>query len=291
MYTDHPTCEHLLENKDVKPRLIRWILLLQEFDLEIKDKAGAENVVADHLSMLVIERHDFPVDDTFPGEHLMGITSGQAPWFADYANYQVLGILPYDLSSHQKKKFLHDVKMYFWEELFLYKPCKDEICRRCLSEGEIQSVISHCHDSPCGRHVSTSKTAAKMFQAGFFWPSLFKDVHAYVHACDHCQRMGNLSRKNEMLINFILEVEIFNVWGIEFMGPFSSSRGNEYILIAMDYISKWVEAVASPTNDSKVVAKLFKKIIFPRLIVLRVLISDNGLHGIEKKLEVFFEEI
>ena len=97
--------------------------------------------------------------------------------------------------------------------------------------------------------------------------------------------MGNLSRKNEMPFTFILEVEIFDVWGIDFMGPFPSSRGHKYILVAVDYVSKWVEAIASPTNDSRVVAKLFRKIIFPRFGVPRVLISDNGSHIIEHKLE------
>jgi len=87
VYTNHSALKHLLEKKDAKPRPIRWILLLQEFDLEIKDKAGVENVVVDHLSRLVVESHNIPIDDAFPDEHLMGITSGQAPWFADYANY------------------------------------------------------------------------------------------------------------------------------------------------------------------------------------------------------------
>ena len=219
VYTNHSALKHLLEKKDAKPRLIRWILLLQEFDLEIKDKAGAENVVADHLSRLIVESHDTPIDDACPDEQLMGIESGPAPWFADYANHRASGILPHDLSFHQKKKSLHDVKTYFWEEPFLYKLCKDGIIRRCLPEGEIQGVISHCHDSPCGGHASTSKTAAKVLQAGFFWPSLFKDVHAYVRACDRCQRMGNLSRKNEMPLNFILEVEIFYVWGSTLWDP------------------------------------------------------------------------
>ena len=93
-----------------------------------------------------------------------------------------------------------------------------------------------------------------------------------------------------MPLNYILEVEIFDVWGIDFMGPFPSSRGNKYILVAVDYVSKWVEAVASPTNDSRVVAKLFKKIIFPRFGVPRVLISDNGTHFIEKKLEALLKK-
>ena len=79
-----------------------------------------------------------------------------------------------------------------------------------------------------------------------------------------------------MPLNFILEVEIFDVWGIDFMGHFPSLRGNKYILVVMDYVSKWVEPVASPTNDSRVVAKLFKKVIFPSFGVPRMLISDNG---------------
>ena len=68
--------------------------------MEIKDKAGAENVVVDHLSRLIIESRDLPIDDDFPDEHLMGVTSAQAPWFADYANYRAAGILPHDLSFH-----------------------------------------------------------------------------------------------------------------------------------------------------------------------------------------------
>jgi len=100
LYTNHFTLKHLLEKKDAKPCLIWWILLLQEFDLEIKDKVGAKNVMANHLSRLVIESHDILIDDACPDEHLMSIASGQAPWFVDYANYQASGILPHDLSSH-----------------------------------------------------------------------------------------------------------------------------------------------------------------------------------------------
>ena len=93
-----------------------------------------------------------------------------------------------------------------------------------------------------------------------------------------------------MPLNFILEVEIFDVLGIDFMGPFPSSRGNKYTLVVVDYVSKWVEIVASPTNDSRVVAKLFKTIIFPHLGVPTVLIGDNGTYFIEKKLETLLKK-
>ena len=151
-----------------------------------------------------------------------------------------------------------------------------------MPEEEVGNVIKHCHASPYGGHASTSKTCAKIFQAGFYWPTVWRDVHAYITKCDRCQRTRNISRRDEMPLSNIQEVEIFDVWGIDFMGPFPSSMGNKYILVAVDYVSKWIEAVASPTNDTKVVIKLFKNIIFPRFGTPRLVISDGGSHFISK---------
>ncbi|XP_050900687.1 uncharacterized protein LOC127107444 [Lathyrus oleraceus] len=95
---------------------------------------------------------------------------------------------------------------------------------------------------------------AKVLQSGLYWPTLFKDAQYIVKECDRCQRTGNISKRNQMPQNAMLEVEFFHVWGIDFMGSFPSSRGKNYILVAVDYTSKWVEAVALPTNDSKVVS-------------------------------------
>jgi len=85
---------------------------------------------------------------------------------------------------------------------------------------------------------------------------MFKDTQDFVSRCDSCQRRGNITKRNEMPQNPILEVEVFDVWDIDFMGSFPSSHGNKYILVDVDYVSKWVEAIASPTNDAKVVMKM-----------------------------------
>ncbi|GJX06207.1 reverse transcriptase domain-containing protein [Tanacetum coccineum] len=77
--------------------------------------------------------------------------------------------------------------------------------------------------------------------------------------------------------NAIQVCEIFDVWGIDFIGPFSSSHGNKYILVAVDYLSKWVEAKALPTNDARVVVK-FLKSLFARFGTPRAIISDRGTH-------------
>ncbi|CAN6712740.1 unnamed protein product [Malus baccata var. baccata] len=172
IFTDHAALKYLLTKKEAKPRLIRWMLLLQEFDIEIRDKKGVENVVADHLSRMVHEEAS-PISETFPDEQLMSIQVSE-PWIK-------------------------------------------------------------CH-------------------------------------------------------NPILSVEIFDVWGIDFMGPFPSSHGFLYILLAVDYVSKWVEAKATRTNDSKVVAEFVKSNIFARFGMPRVLISDGGSHFCNRTIEALLKK-
>ena len=106
--------------------------------------------------------------------------------------------------------------------------------RRGIPKEETKSILQQCHASPYGGHFGGVRTANKVLQAGFYWPSLFKDAHSFAMQCDRCQRMKNISRKHELPLNSILEVELFDVWGIDFMGPFPSSFGNQYILVVID---------------------------------------------------------
>ncbi|CAM8889514.1 unnamed protein product [Rhodiola kirilowii] len=287
VYTDHAAIKYLMAKKDAKQRLIRWVLLLQEFNSEIRDKKGVESVVADHLSR--VELYDSkwfsaPIQDSFVGEYLMS-AEDDAPWYADYVNYLTCNILPEGLDYNQKSKFLHDVSRYNWDDPYLYKLCSDGIYRTCVPKEDIKEIIACCHSSSYGGHGSASKTTSKILQSGFYWPSMFKDTYEFVKACNECQRMGNIARREEMPQKGILEVEIFDVWGVDFMGPLPSSQGNSFILVAVDYVSKWVDAIASPSCDAKVVIKMFKKIIFPRFGVPRAVISDNGSHFKEKRFE------
>jgi hypothetical protein len=96
IYSDHAALKYLFSKKDAKSCLIRWILLLQEFDIEIWDKKGTENVVADHLSRLTMDFTEdaTPISETFPDEQLMHVAHNPAPWFADIVNYLVTGQMP-----------------------------------------------------------------------------------------------------------------------------------------------------------------------------------------------------
>ncbi|CAA7047494.1 unnamed protein product [Microthlaspi erraticum] len=94
------------------------------------------------------------------------------------------------------------------------------IYRRCIAEEDVQGVLEQCHGSAYGGHFATFKTATKVLQSGLWWPTLFKDAASYIAKCDPCQRKGGITKRDEMPLNPILEVEIFDVWGIDFMGPF-----------------------------------------------------------------------
>ncbi|RVW80059.1 Retrovirus-related Pol polyprotein from transposon opus [Vitis vinifera] len=187
VFTDHSTLKYLLTKQDAKTRLIRWILLLQEFNLQIKDKKGVENVVANHLSRLTIAHnsHSLPINDDFPKESLMLMEV--AHWYAHIANYLVTGEVPRDPQS---------------------------LPRQCM------------------------------------WRPLcfLKDIY---------------------------EVGIFYVWGIDFMGPFPMSFGYSNILVGVDYVSKWVEAISCKCNDHRVVLKFLKENIFSRFGVPKATISDG----------------
>ena len=286
VHTDHSAIKYLMTKKDAKPRLIRWVLLLQEFDVEIKDKKGTKNLVADHLSRLEGARDDIPVNDEFPDEKLFAIEDKKTvPWFADYVNYLVAKVIPPEFDYQKKKRFFAHLKHYYWEEPILYRHCADQVIRRCVPEDEMHSILDHCHTLPCGGHFGGQKTAAKVLQSGFYWPSLFKDAHQFVSICDKCQRMGNISRKDEPPMHPILEVELFDLWGIDFMGPFPASYNNLYILLAVDYVSKWVEAIPTRTNDAKVVAQFLRSNIFSRFGTPRALITDNGTHFCNKVID------
>ncbi|GJU37989.1 reverse transcriptase domain-containing protein [Tanacetum coccineum] len=142
---------------DAKPRLLRWILLLQEFDVVIRDKKGAENLAADHLSRLEnppsIAREKEITGNSPQRTHGTLYTfrgDDNAPWFADFANYHARNFVIKGMSSQQKRKFFKDVKHYFWDDPFLFKIYADQVIRRCVSGQEALTYLKGLHMDPLG---------------------------------------------------------------------------------------------------------------------------------------------
>ncbi|GJV96560.1 reverse transcriptase domain-containing protein [Tanacetum coccineum] len=205
VYTDHSALKYLLAKQDAKPRLLWWILLLQEFDVIIRDKKGAENLAADHLSRLENPHQDVlenkEITKTFPLETLGMVTfrgDSSTPWFADIANYHAGNFIVKGMSSQQKKKFFKDVKHYFWDDPYLFKICADQVIRRCVYGQEAVDILTACHNGPTEGHHGANYTANKVFDSGFFWPTIYRDAHDLVTRCDACQRQGKISQRDEM---------------------------------------------------------------------------------------------
>nr|GEZ83940.1 reverse transcriptase domain-containing protein [Tanacetum cinerariifolium] len=259
-------------------------MLAVEFTFKVVDTKGAENLAADHLSQLENPHQNVldpkEINESFPLEtlNLVSTRGNQSTlWFADFANNHARNFIVKGMSSQLKSKFFKDVKYYFWDDPYLFKICADQIIKRCVSGQEAVDILKACHSGPTEGHHGTNYTARKVFDSGFYWPTIYRDAQNLVKNYDVCQRQGKISQKDVMPQNSIQVCEIFYVYGIDFMGLFSSSRGNKYILVAVNYLSKWVEAKALPTNDARVVCKFLKN-LFARFGALKAIISDMGTH-------------
>nr|GEU43315.1 reverse transcriptase domain-containing protein [Tanacetum cinerariifolium] len=189
------------------------ILLLQEFDVIIRVKKGAENLAADHLSRLKNPYQDElekkEITESFPLETLGMIAfcdDSSTPWFADFANYHAGNFIVKGMSSQQKKKFFKDVKQYFWDEPYLFMICVDQVIRRCVHGQEAIDILTACHNGPTGGHHGANLTAKKVFDSGFYWHAIYRDAHDLVTRCDACQRQGkfcNVKKCLKMQFKFV----------------------------------------------------------------------------------------
>nr|GEZ69935.1 reverse transcriptase domain-containing protein [Tanacetum cinerariifolium] len=223
--------------------------------IRIIDTKGGKNYAADHLSRLENPYENVfdpkEINETFPLESLNKVAhqDPSTPWFADFANYHAEKFVIKGMTTQQKQIFFKDVRHYFWDDPYLFNTCPDQIIRRCVASQEAIDILKACHSGPIGGHYGANYTTKK----------------------------GKILQRDEMPQNSIQVCEIFDVWGIDFMGPLPSSKGNKYILVAVDYLSKWVEAKALPTNDARLVVR-FLKSLFSRFRTPKAIISDRGTH-------------
>nr|GEV69305.1 reverse transcriptase domain-containing protein [Tanacetum cinerariifolium] len=169
VYTDQSALKYLFNKQDAKPRWLRWVLLLQEFDITVCDKKGAKNLAADHLSRLdnphqsVLDKNE--INETFPLETLNVVSfrgDSSTPWFANFANDHAGNFVVKGMSSQQKNKFFKDVKHYFRDDPFLFKICADQVIRWCVHDQEAVDILKACHNGPTEGHHGPNYTANKV---------------------------------------------------------------------------------------------------------------------------------
>nr|GEW70193.1 reverse transcriptase domain-containing protein [Tanacetum cinerariifolium] len=215
VYTDHSALKYLFAKKDSKARLLRWVLLLQEFTFKVIDTKGVENLAADHLSRLENPHQNVldpkKINESFPLETLNLVSTrgnSSTSWFADFTNYHAKNFVVKGMSSQQKSKFFKDVNHYFKDDPFLFKTCADQVIRMCVLGQEAIDILKACHYRPTGGHHGPNYTAKKVFDSGFYWPTIYRDAHDLVKNYDVYQRQGKISQRDEMPQNSIQVCEI-----------------------------------------------------------------------------------
>lgn len=168
--------------------------------------------------------------------------------------------------------------------------CPDHVLHRCVTELDVYDVVHTCHHEPKGGHYSIVRTVHKILGVGYFWPSMTKDVSFFVKHCDEWQRMGRPTPTMEMPFQLQIALEPFEKWGIDFVGPVNPpSRGQCYILVYIDYATKWAEVKALPVaKEDKVVDFLYKKIL-QRFDAPREIVSDQGPQFVSTMMEAFLQ--
>nr|GEV86295.1 reverse transcriptase domain-containing protein [Tanacetum cinerariifolium] len=140
-------------------------------------------------------------------------------WFSDIANYHAGNFIVKGMSFQQKKKFFKDVKHYFWDDPYLFKICADQVIRRCVHGQEAIDILTTCHNGPTEGHHGANYTAKKVFDSGFYWPTIYRVDHNIVKSCDSCQRQGKISQKEKMPQNAIQLYDALWAFRIAFKTP------------------------------------------------------------------------
>jgi hypothetical protein len=223
-----------------------------------------------------------PIEDKMRDDHLYRVLDKDTSMIDIIRAIQKM---PLDhLDRNSQRRVIFESKKYFWDAPYLFKLGNDGVMRRCVPREERLEILRKCHSAEYGGYFSHFRTQAKVWSSGFYWPEMHEDTKRYVASCPECQRTGNIYQRNSKPLKYNLQIDLFDVWGI-FMGPFKNSNGYEHILVMVDYVSKWVEAMPCRKASTKESIATIKSMIFPRFGTPRILISDGGTHFTRKNFK------
>jgi hypothetical protein len=170
----------------------------------------------------------------------------------------------------------------------LYKMGLDEILRRCVMESERPLILAESHEGIAGGHYAGKETVQKVLRAGLWWPTLYKYDKKYYRAYDVCQRVGRPSRRDEMPLAPQLNLQEFEKWDIDFVEPINppgKRTTTRYIITATDYLTRWVEAREFKDCSVAIAVRFIFEDIITKFGCLKILMSDQGTHFINKTIE------
>lgn len=270
--------QFVLSRRVIGGKYNRWIVILQEFNMEFLSTKSKKSLVFMELILELPCKEAIVYEENFPDEHLFLISS-QDPWYGDIIIYLHTSKITAAFSKDEHRKLHHLAKKYVFIGDTLYCRGVDSILRRCLTLEEAESILNDCHNGACGGHLSGLATTQNFLRAGYFWPSIFKDCIKVVKGFHPCQIYTRKMCAHPTLIFPIINVSPFTKWGIDFItcNP-SSAVNHKYIIMAVDYFTKWVEAMPTYKNDSEATTLFLFNQVISRFGIPREILTDHGSH-------------
>ncbi|XP_074342137.1 uncharacterized protein LOC141679568 [Apium graveolens] len=282
------------------PTLAKYQALVQSYLASIPNNQvlqiyREENKEADILSKLVRNSSDLDFSIYFEELHKPSIESKEVleiesshNWMTPFFNYLEKGELPEDKGKSQRMKA--KAAKFFLEEGVLYRRTFSSPILKCIGPEEAKYCLAEVHEGICGDHMSAKALAHKIIRQGYYWPTIHQDAIDFVKKYKECQLFSNVSRISPVLPSSVLSPILFAGWGIDIMGPFPRAKGDlRYLLVSIDYMTKWVEAKAMRTINQQDYIKFMDNILM-RLGIPRVLVSDNGPQFIGSEFESYLQE-
>jgi hypothetical protein len=216
---------HILTRQVLGGKYSKWIIILQEFDLEFaKSKAKKSLVFAELICDLPHTDEDTEPNDSLPDESMFLISTSD-PWYGDILLYLQTQHFQPSISRDERRRIRHHSKRYLIIGDTLYHHGIDIVLRHCLTHEEVEQVLNDCHLGACGGHLSGMATTQKILRAGYFWPSIFKDCIEAVKKFPPCQIFQRKARTHPTPLHPIVVIDPFAKWGIDFMQCKPTSAG------------------------------------------------------------------
>jgi ribonuclease HI len=272
--------------------------LTEEFDeIEFTYLSRNRNSYADALATLAAwivltdEATIIQVDDHKEPAYCLQIelnhSNENLPWFHDIKQYLESNSFPQEANQTDKRTLQRLVMQFTLCGNHLYKRSHNHVLLRCIDEAEAREVMQEIHAGVCGPHMSGVMLAKKIMLQGYFWLTMEADCCDFVRRCHECQVHGNLIHAPSSHLHNLSSPWPFSVWGIDIIGKINprASNGHEFILVAIDYFTKWVEAASYSTITVTHVCKFIKNNLICRYGVPNEIITDNGTNLTAKKVD------
>eukprot|EP00253_Pinus_taeda_P031853 PITA_31853 len=291
-YVPFASVKDVLTQPDVDERRAKWIAKLIEFNIELKPtklvrgQGFAKLIAKENCRMLDMNLISTNSDDRQTGEEttelghdqLLDDNLASCEWYSTIAQFLLKLEVPLGLSSSQARTIKLRAAKYCILENLLYWRDPSGILLRCLDKEQSMEVMHQFHSSINGGHQYWKTTTHKILRARYYYPTLFSDVFLFVKSCDRCRRFEGKQKLKSLPLKPIHASGPFQQWGLDFLGEINphSSGQHRWILVPIDYFTKWIEAIPTRKANHHAVMKFLTKNIFTRFACPHKLATDNA---------------